>query len=168
MTITCRDAFHQLTAKQLEGWQGFPTDCALSDLRSAGVELGDDETTTTLGEAAEPAAYRRAKLAGFAEYPTVWLRSGAVAQISVDRPELDDVPSLLAKLGAPAAKLDAWARTTPTMLPAAEWVWPSRGLALRLASDGKTVTQLIVFAPTTLERYRAALRYAEAPRELPE
>jgi hypothetical protein len=26
--------------------------------------------------------------------------------------------------------------------------------------------QLIVFASTTLDRYRAALRYAEAPREL--
>lgn len=168
MTLTCRDALHQLTAKQVETWQGLPAHCALADLRSSGVELGDEETEATLGEAAEPAAYRKAKLAGYAEYPMVWLRAGAIAQISVDRPELADVPHLLAKLGAPAAKLDAWARTTPTKIPEAEWVWPSRGLALRLSSDRATVTQLIVFTPTTLERYRTALRYAEAPRELPE
>jgi len=167
MMLTCRDAVHQMNAKQLTTWQGFPAHCGLADLRSAGVELGEDETAATLGEAAEHASYRKARFAGYAESPVIWLRDGAIAQISVDDPELGDVPGLLVTLGAPAAKLDAWARTTPTTIPEAEWVWPARGLALRLSSDRRIAIQLIVFAPTTLERYRAALRYAEAPRELP-
>ncbi|HET9624567.1 MAG TPA: hypothetical protein VFP84_24530 [Kofleriaceae bacterium] len=168
MTTTCRDAVTQLTAKQLATWHGLPARCTLDDLRHAGVELGDDETAATLGEAAEPATYRKAKLTGYAEYPMIWLRDAVIVQLSVDTPDLADLPRLLATLGPPTAKLDAWARTTPTKIPEAEWVWPARGLALRLSSDRKLPMQLIVFAPTTLEHYRAALRYAEPPRELAE
>jgi hypothetical protein len=44
----------------------------------------------------------------------------------------------------------------------------ARAWASASGVERSRVMQLIVFTPTTLENYRAGLRYAEAPRELPE
>lgn len=164
-TDPCRDAVSQLLAKDFSTWRGLPPHCTLAAL--APLELGSDETVTVLGEAKAQAVYRRARATAYAEALTIWLRGGAVARISVELPALPDVPVLLHALGPPDAKLDAWRATVPVRSPESEWVWPARGLALVLSTDRSNVMQLVVYPPTTVETYRAQLRFDEAPREQP-
>jgi len=120
-----------------------------------------------LGEGKSEAVYRRARTTAYSESLTVWLRDGVVVRISVALPALPDVPGLLHALGPPDAKLDAWRATVPVRSPESEWVWAARGLALVLSTDRSNVMQLIVYPPTTLETYRARIRFDEGPREQP-
>jgi len=164
-TDPCRDAVNQLLAKELSTWRGLPPHCTLAAL--ARLELGSDETATVLGEENLQVVYRRARTTAFSESLTIWLRDSAVVRISVELPALQDVPGLLHALGPPDAKLDAWRATVPVRSPESEWVWAARGLALVLSTDRSNVMQLIVYPPTTLETYRARIRFDEGPREQP-
>ena len=164
-TDPCRDAVNQLLAKDFSTWRGLPPHCTLAAL--APLELGSDETVTVLGEGKAQAVYRRARATAYAEALTIWLRGGTVARISVELPALPDVPALLHALGPPDAKLDAWRATVPVRSPESEWVWAARGLALVLSTDRSNVMQLVVYPPTTVETYRAQLRFDETPREQP-
>jgi hypothetical protein len=166
-TTSCAAVVRQLISKELGSWHGLPSGCTLADLRTAGLEIGETEPVRTLGEAQVQASYRNARTAAFSENPQVWLRDGAVVRISVEHPGLPELPALLGALGAPEAKLDAWAATVPKRIPESEWVWPSRGIALVISGGEPPAEQLIVFAPTTLAQYRAQLRYDVAPREFP-
>lgn len=118
-----------------------------------------------LGDESLVATYRRAKADAYAEPIKVYLRGDTIVRISIPLPELSDPAGLLAKLGAPDAKLDAWFATTPTVHHEAEWVYAQRGLALVLSSNRQNVMELIVYPSTTAERYRKQLRYFEVPRE---
>jgi hypothetical protein len=160
---TCQEAIAKLMAKDLAAWNGLPASCTIETLAPA--ELGEDEDTVTLGDDGVEAIARRAKATAYSEVMKVYLRDGAIARISIELPELPDPPALLAKLGAPEAKLDAWAKTTPTIKREAEWVYASRGLALVLSGNQQNVMELVVFPRTTVDHYRQALRYVEAPRE---
>ena len=163
---SCSDAVSKFLAKDLATWTGLPATCTLSAL--SGLEVGDDETQTVLGEAAEPATYRRARASAYSEAITIWLRAGKIVRISVRLPELPDPPELLRALGAPEAKLDAWSAITPTLIHEAEWVYPHRGIALVLSSDKRNVLELVTYAPTSIDEYRKKLRFFEPPRERPE
>ena len=164
-TDPCRDAVNQFLAKDFSTWRGLPPHCTLAALGQ--LELGSDETATVLGEEKLQVVYRRARTTAFSESLTIWLRDGAVVRISVELPALQDVPALLHALGPPDAKLDAWRATVPVRSPESEWVWAARGLALVLSTDRSNVMQLIVYPPTTVETYRAQIRFDEAPREQP-
>jgi hypothetical protein len=164
-TDPCRDAVNQFLAKDFSTWRGLPSHCTLAAL--ARLELGSGETATVLGEGKLQVVYRRARITAFSEPLTIWLRDGAVVRISVALPALHDVPALLHALGAPDAKLDAWRATVPVRAPESEWVWAARGLALVLSTDRAHVMQLIVYPPTTVERYRGQIRFDEPPREQP-
>jgi hypothetical protein len=163
----CHDAMNLLLAKDLGRWTGLPSDCTLMSLRALAprFELGEDEWQATLGEETHAASYRKAKVNGYVETFKIWLRDGAIARLSVELPELPDPPRLLETLGAPDAKLDTWLATSPTVRPQGEWVWATRGLALVLSSNQQNVMELILFPSTTVEHYRANLRYSEPPRE---
>lgn len=161
-TDSCQDAIAKLMAKDLAAWTGFPPGCTIEMLAA---ELGTDEDVVVLGEDGIEATLRRAKAAAYDEVMRVYLRGGTIAAISIALPALPDPPALLAKLGAPEAKLDAWMRTTPTISREAEWVYASRGLALVLSSNRQNVMELVVFARTTVDEYRQQLRYTEPPRE---
>jgi hypothetical protein len=163
---SCSDAVSKFLAKDMTAWTGLPATCTLATL--SGLEVGDDETQTVLGEAAEPAVYRRARASSYSEAITLWLRDGKIVRISVRLPELPDSPGLLRVLGPPEAKLDAWSAITPTLVHEAEWVYPRRGIALVLSSDKRNVLELVTYAPTSIEEYRKRLRFFEPPRELPE
>jgi hypothetical protein len=162
-TDACHDAISQLLKKELASWHGLPPHCALDAL--AALELGEDETSAVLGEARAPATFRRARAASYGETWTIWLRGGNLVRISVRLPALSDVPGLTRALGAPEGRLDAWRATVAERSPEAEWVWPARGLALVMSTDRSNVMELVVFSPTTLEEYRARLRFDDAPRE---
>jgi hypothetical protein len=167
MTVdSCSDAMSKFLSKDLTTWTGLPATCTLAAL--SGLEVGDDETQTVLGEAAEPAVYRRARASSYSEAITLWLRDGKIVRISVRLPELPDPPGLLHALGAPDAKLDAWSAITPTLVREAEWVYPRRGIALVLSSDKRNVLELVTYAPTSIDEYRKRLRFSEPPRERPE
>lgn len=163
---SCSDAISKFLAKDLTTWTGLPPTCTLAAL--SGLDVGDDETQTVLGEAAAPASYRRARASSYSEAITLWLRDGNIVRISVRLPELSDPPGLLRALGAPGAKLDAWSAITPTLVHEAEWVYPRRGIALVLSSDHRNVLELVTYSPTSIDEYRKRLRFFEPPRERPE
>lgn len=163
---SCSDAVSKFLAKDMTTWTGLPATCTLAAL--SGLEVGDDETQAALGEAAEPAAYRRARASSYSETITIWLRDGKIVRISVRLPELPDPAGLLRALGTPEAKLDAWSAITPTLVHEAEWVYPRRGIALVLSSDKRNVLEMVTYAPTSIEEYRKRLRFFEPPRERPE
>lgn len=165
MPDSCSDAVSKFLSKNLITWTGLPATCTLAAL--SGLEVGDEETHTVLGEGAVPAVYRRARAASYSEGIAVWLRDGQIVRISVRLPELPDPPGLLRALGTPDAKLDTWSAVTPMLLHEAEWVYPQRGVALVLSSDKCNVLELIVYVPTSIEGYRKRLRFFESPREHP-
>jgi hypothetical protein len=83
--------------------------------------------------------------------PHVNLRDGALVLFDA-RPELD-AAALLADLGEPEAKLDAYFGTLKR--PEGEWVWASRGIAIWKSGD--SVFHLALFTPTSVENYKATL-----------
>lgn len=161
-TDSCQDAIAKLMAKDLAAWNGLPPSCTLEMLSA---ELGSDEDVVVIGEDGLEATLRRAKASAYDEVMKVYLRGGAIVAISIALPALPDPPGLLAKLGAPEAKLDAWMRTTPTVSREAEWVYARRGLALVMSTNRQNVMELVVFGRTTVDEYKQQLRYVERPRE---
>lgn len=165
-TDTCEAALDKLVAKDFAHWTGLPATCTLAAL--ARYEVGQQESRALLGTERITTYYRRAKAPAFTEVMKVWLRDDKIAQISIALPDLGDARALVRTLGAPDGKLDAYYGTTPQLSKEAEWVYAQRGLALVLSFDRAVATEVIVFAPTTLDDYVKRLRYHEAPRELPE
>jgi hypothetical protein len=160
----CHDVLNKLLAKDLVTWTGLPATCTLASL--TGVEIGTDEQQALLGDDRVTTAYRNARAPAFRETLKVWLRDGKITRISVKLPDLADPPALLAKLGPPEAKLDAWFATTPDVNQEGEWVYAKRGLALVMSTNRQNIMELIVYPPTTPDAYRKQLRYSERPREL--
>ena len=163
---SCSAAVRKFLAKDLTTWTGLPATCTLTSF--AGLEVGEDEPQTVLGEAAEPAVYRRARAGSYSELLTIWLRDSKIVQMSVRLPKLPEVPELLRTLGTPDARLDTRSAIMPTLVHEAEWVYPERGLALVVSSDRCNVLDLVAFVPTSTEQYRKRLRFSAAPRERPE
>ncbi|HJW10891.1 MAG TPA: hypothetical protein VJ598_03835, partial [Albitalea sp.] len=82
----------------------------------------------------------------------------------LDFDEPFDEPDVLTTLGAPAARLDVNWGVAP--LPAGEWVYPARGLAVVVSPQGKAL-RLIGFVPTSLDAYERDLRRNPKPSPMP-
>lgn len=160
----CHDVLNKLLAKDLVTWTGLPATCTLAAL--TGAEISTDEQQALLGDDRVTTGYRNARAPAFRETLKVWLRDGKITRISVKLPDLADPPALLATLGPPEAKLDAWFATTPDVNQEGEWVYATRGIALVMSTNRQNIMELIVYPPTTPDAYRKQLRYSEQPREL--
>src|SRR5258708_5708290 len=70
-----------------------------------------------------------------------------------------DVEAYVKALGAPQHRLDYKWRND--VLQGAEMVWPSRGAVVVASPDVKGLIRVAVFAPTTLDDYKANLRFVD-------
>jgi len=70
--------------------------------------------------------------------------------------EEEECAGVLAALGKPQQRLDAAFRME--MMPQAEWLYPSRGLALCVMPETNLIVRWTAFAVTTLEEYRRRIR----------
>jgi len=70
--------------------------------------------------------------------------------------EKEECTHVLAALGKPQHRLDAAFRLE--MMPQAEWLYTSRGLALCVMPETNLIVRWSAFAATTLEEYRKRIR----------
>jgi hypothetical protein len=149
-------ARERIGAVDLVGWDGLPSGRSPHDLFG---ELPDDTSAWAqrpLGEAFERAAFAVIDVPGYYR-PTVSVRDGVVVLFDGMNPELrEGLEALTADLGAPDARLDYRHGTLP--VPGGEWVHAARGLTLFVNTTADTALHVALYAPTTTEAYRAALR----------
>lgn len=108
----------------------------------------------------------RAIQAGVAgERLIVWHDGEHVVAIELEAPRVaGGWDELRTALGAPDAKLAYWSGLVEN--EDGHWVYASRGLALYTKLAETELERVVVFAPTTLDLYRAKLaRATEPPRE---
>ena len=101
----------------------------------------------------------------YTEPVRVCYRDDTVVRISTQFPALVEPRALLDTLGQPAATLDYYFSSMPVLNKQGEWVYADRGLTLLLSSDKDNVVEVMVYPPTTMERYKKELYYLETPRE---
>ena len=148
-------------------WSGF-TGATLASL-TACYTFNAGEGAATLGE--QNVAYRFRTLslpscpAPFAFYSA---QDDRLALISADYWSLDEheCRAVLGRLGPPQHRLDACFRES--VLRAADWVFPARGLALCVVPATGLIARWTAFAPCPLETYRARYRVAAPAREFDE
>jgi hypothetical protein len=154
-TSTCRDAIRQISARDLATWTGLPA-CSVDELVKAFPPAAEGERRTILGSDLVAVATRMLRAPGYAEPLEVSAAGTRVVRIDAIRPELvGTAESLTHALGEPAAKLPYY--NDVIRLPDAEWVWPSRGLALYLNRDHRFVLRFALFAATDLATYQRTL-----------
>jgi hypothetical protein len=158
-TITaCVVALKTFTWPDLSHWNGLPS-CTLADLdkvftipRDAGRGSGH------LGEEHRPLAWLSASGGGFPDSIRVWLDGDRVVMMDsktlAPRAALD---ALVAKIGAPAARLDSYFNNA--LLEGSEWVYPDRGLTLFVEPETHALLRVAAYPRTTLEEYRKNLRF---------
>jgi len=84
--------------------------------------------------------------------------TGHVVLLDADWPP-GPADAFISALGPPEQKLDYEWRGSP--LERAELLWPSRGAVMVSSDQVKGVIRIGVFAPTSLDDYKARLRYVD-------
>ena len=144
-------------AREPRAWPGLVEGVTLDDLEEY---LPVDRTFTgaaPLGERFELADWVAGLHDDFPDGVRVWLRGGQVVMLDAQRMDLTDpAGEILAGLGDPAARLDAF--LGPIAAPGSEWVYPERGLTLFVGGEGAWVDRILGYTPASLEDYVARLR----------
>lgn len=153
------------TRRDLSEWValgGLPQGMSLEQVAAA---LGADPETYVrwfLGDPPREAFWCPATVHGY-DRVKIWFREGIVLKLEGEWPEL--APGAAAALGPPDTRLDY--RLDTMVVPGGEQVWPTRGIALKLDSEGNLGVGLTGFSPTTLTEYRETLRDDDDYRESP-
>ena len=156
----------QIANKDFGSWSGLPADLPLTQLGD-GIELGSARRDAVLGSERAKLQVLQARASGYAELFKIWLSGDRVVAIEIELPQLSDPGGLLAELGQAALELDTLIPTTGAKLAKGLRVYPARGLAARMSTDGKNITALWLFAATTAETYQKSLAPADEFRESP-
>lgn len=167
MDTTCDEALARVESRDWKAWTGLPAGCPVAELAARYPQLSQGSGRANLGEDVVPAGFRTLQLEGYRKPLRVWHRDGAVVQIDIEYPEIDDAfATFSAAFGAPAAELDYYQRTVRYEKSA--FVYPERGLAVLYDPSRAAVIRLYLFAPTTLDAYRKTLHHPLQPaRRLP-
>jgi hypothetical protein len=146
----CGALAEAIARRDFVGWRGLNPACRPGHLVKNLPADPERFRRRRLGRDGIDAQTAVVELSGY-DRPHVSIRDGAVALFDA-RPELD-AAALLADLGEPDAKLDAYFGTLKK--PEGEWVWASRGIAIWKSGDN--VFHLALFRPTSVENYEATL-----------
>jgi hypothetical protein len=107
-------------------------------------------------------------LVSFAEYPEpvrAWYDGDLLAVLETDYPALPMTSAALANLlGEPEARLDCYLDVL--LLRAAEWVYPQRGLSVRINPATQIWLRVTAFGAMTLEAYLDDVRWDMPPAEI--
>jgi len=142
----------------LSHWRGLP-ECTLAELAQVFTVPNDGwRNTGIVGEDFRELAWLSASGGGFPDSIRVWLDGDRVVMLDSEilgRPS--ELKPLLARLGAPKAKLDAY--SGGVMLKGSEWVYPDRGLTLFVEPHNHAPLRVAAYPRTTLEEYRKKYRF---------
>ncbi len=154
----CRVALAAVAAGELAAFAGLPPGCTEADAAASFGAPRPGEGEASLGTDHVSARYRvHATARGtFA----VHVVGGALVLITSEDVQLTGAWE--SALGKPDGRLDV-ALGRGTSLKGAESVWASKGVAAIRSSTG-ALLQLALFSPTTVARYRSALRPSHAVR----
>ena len=161
----CVVALKSFVWPHLENWKGLSPECTVAAVSEAWSYVDDGwRESGWVGDEDEPRALTWFSAAGegFPDGVRVWLDGPHVvmleAQVLGDASHLQ---ALVAKLGRPAAKLDAF---FDIKMKKSEWVYPERGLTLYVNPENHVLLSAVGYAPTTLKNYLRTLRPITGPR----
>lgn len=158
-TITaCLFAMRAFAWPDPSQWPGLP-ECKLDGIAKV-FTVPDDGGWGSgyLGEENRSLLWLTVSGGGFPDSIRVWLDGDKVVMLDTpvrSRPE--ELQALVARLGAPAAKLDAYFRNA--LLEESEWVYPDRGLTLFIEPETHVLLHLAAYPRTSLTEYRRQYRF---------
>jgi hypothetical protein len=155
---TLTDIVRRLAALELAGWQGLPAELRLPPGHEppASLSLGEAHEGAEMAHLDDPQPGAAAR---------AWLRDGRVVMVDVAlRPARDLADAGITE--APDERLDVTYGLEP--IPAGEWVYARRGLALIVRPHDGVVLHIIAYVPTPAAAYARGLRPSfEAQRRPP-
>jgi hypothetical protein len=160
----CESALQALGAGSLADWRGLPAGCADADLRKVFTGGGDPAGNGKLST--RPTLFRNYQTPKQPQPLQVWFDDQDRAMlVTWIQPVVDvPVPDLLAKLGAPDAKLDP---TIGYHADAYQWIYAGRGLTLYVREHDWTLARVSAYVPTTAADYEARLGAHDQKEYLP-
>jgi|SRR5580698_3857701 hypothetical protein len=163
VVTACVVALKAFAWPDLEHWKGLRPDCGLPAVSEAWAYADDGwRGSGYVGEEPRALTWISATGTGFPDSVRVWLDGPRVVMLETQvLGKASDLKALVAKLGEPAAKLDAFFEVK---MEKSEWVYPNRGLTLYVNPENHILLRAVGYAPTTLENYRRHLRPITRPR----
>jgi len=156
----CRSVIDGFATAQPARLRPLAAGCTYAD--GAAYQPSDASSTGTLGETHRPLQVRYLVSTALPRI-RVWSTNGAIEMLDADRPP-GKLADYVAVFGPPEAKLDY--TFGDVRLPQGELVWPSKGVAI-VANEElvKGIVRVAVFGATSLDDYRARLRYDGATED---
>lgn len=154
----CVLALKAFTLSNLSQWTGLPP-CTVGDVGRAFQIAGDGwRGSGHVGDEHRPLTWVSASGGGFPDSIRVWLDGDAVELMETEvLGQAAEAKALLSRLGAPAARLDAY--FSDVLLHRAEWVFPDRGLTLFIEPETGALLRVAAYPRVTLEEYRRRFRF---------
>jgi len=146
------DAIARLRDGDLASWRGLPAGTEPADLEPV-IDAPDDAPAMT-GIGRRKALVRFGELLGTDRDAEVWVspESSEVWLVVINDPPFGATPEeVIQQLGEPALRLDSALGTV--RLPASEWVYPDRGLAIFADEEDERVWRAALFPPVSAEEY---------------
>jgi hypothetical protein len=166
MTTECLRALEIFRDRDFAAWRGLPADCDWETVQAVMPPVVDAEAAGWLG-ASLPRRIRLVRAEGYPRHVRVWFDGPRVVALESELPQLHrPLAGTIAGWGAPDARLD-FAFDVVTM-EKAELVYAARGFAAAVNPDNQVTLRIVVFPPTTPERYLAEFRPGSGTREHPE
>jgi hypothetical protein len=158
----CAAALEGLLADGVGAWQGLPAGCHPGE-----VALADADPSPGMADLGlRKAFFRSGTLAGAPAQLWTTTDEQEILMLAVEAPAFVRTGAAATeRLGAPERRLDSARGTVP--LPASEWVYARRGLAVFVDPDGDAVWRATLFRPCTPDEYEAEFRVDLLERRLP-
>jgi hypothetical protein len=161
------DPVEAVLAGRLEEWRGLPRGLSAADLAPAIDAPDDAPAMAALGMRQALVLFGEASESGSGAEVWVSPEDREVWYVALDDPAFVGEPSSIrSRLGAPALELDTMLGTVP--MPAAEWVYPERGIAVYADVEDARVWRLALFGATTAAAYGQLYAAAIGRRRRPD
>ena len=148
--MTAADALRAVLDGGLAAWPGLPQGSGPADAEPVLDAPDGAPWMTDLGY--EKAFVRGGELAGHPAEAWVTPDGAELLMVAVEEPPFaPDPAAVLAALGEPDLRRDAWRGTTT--VTDGEWVWPRRGVAVFADTEDGQVWRAHLFAPCGAEEY---------------
>ena len=159
----CVVALKSFAWPHLENWKGLNPECTVAAVSEAWGYVDDGwRESGWVGDEPRTLTWFGADGGGFPDGVRVWMDGQRVVMLETEvLGDASHLEALVAKLGRPAAKLDAF---FDVKMKKIEWVYPDRGLTLYVEPHKHALLSVVGYAPTTLKNYRRNLRPITGPR----
>ena len=166
MSSECRKALEVFRDRDFGAWRGLPADCDWESVKAVMPPVVDAEAFGWLGESL-PRRFRLVQAEGYPMHVRVWFDGPRIVALETELPRLHrPLAGTIAGWGAPDARLDY--PFDVVKIEQGELVYAAHGFAAAVNPENQVTLRIVVFPPTTLERYLAEIRPPSGTREHPE